>query len=334
MIRVGVMRGGPSREYEVSLATGANVLSHLRSDDFKDKYSAIDIFIDKDGAWHVGGRPVSIEDISKKVDVVFNAMHGDFGEDGKVQTLLDQWKIPYTGSRAFPSALGYNKVLAKQEFKKLGIKTPEYLLLVLDEKARAKSPRDLAKEQARFVWSKMAPPWVVKPVASGSSVGVKVCKTFPELEDAVLDCVNDDTDIFIEEMIEGKEATVGVVEGLRGKKLYTLPPIEIRVPKHKKFFDYDAKYSGISEEICPGNFSYSEKEELQRLASLIHEGLNLSHYSRSDFIVHPKKGIYALEVNTLPGLTNESLTPKALYAVGATMPEFLKHIIELALKNK
>jgi D-alanine-D-alanine ligase len=327
------MRGGPSSEYEVSLKTGANVLSHLRSDAFSENYKAIDIFIDKDGAWHVGGKPVTLEHISKNVDVVFNAMHGDYGEDGKVQSLLDQWHIPYTGSKAFPSALGYNKVLAKEQFKKLGIKTPQYLLLMKDEFRENVSPRDLAKEQARFVWSKIAPPWVVKPVASGSSVGVKICKTFPELVDGLFDCINADTDIFIEEMIEGKEATVGVVEGLRGKKIYTLPPIEIRVPKHKKFFDYDAKYSGISEEICPGNFRSDEKEELARLASLIHEGLGLSHYSRSDFIVHPRKGIYALEVNTLPGLTNESLTPKALYAVGATMPEFLKHIINLAINE-
>ncbi|MEK7586229.1 MAG: ATP-grasp domain-containing protein [Patescibacteria group bacterium] len=334
MIRVGVIRGGPSSEYEVSLNTGANVLSHLRGDVLREKYKPVDILIDKDATWHVNGKPITLEHVSNNVDVIFNALHGEFGEDGKVQQMLNQWKIPYTGSGAFASALGYNKAMAKDRFKNLGIKTPESVIITKDSyDVSDKSPEDLAKEQARYVWSKIPPSWVVKPISSGSSVGVKVCKTFPELEDALLSCIIDGVDILVEEMIEGKEATVGVVEGFRGQKTYTLPPIEIRVPKHKTFFDYDAKYSGISEEICPGNFTNDEKEELARLASLIHTGLNLDHYSRSDFIVHPRRGIYALEVNTLPGLTDASLTPKALYAVGATMPEFISHLLTLALNK-
>jgi D-alanine-D-alanine ligase len=254
-----------------------------------------------------------------------------FLTDGKVQQMLEQWKIPYTGSGPFPSAVGYNKVLAKEQFSRLGIKTPQYVLYEPSDIDTGVTVEELAGERARKVWQKFAPPWVVKPASSGSSVGVRVCKTYPELVEALIEATNANISILVEELIEGKEATVGVVEGLRGKNIYTLPPIEIRVPKHKTFFDYDAKYSGISEEICPGNFTSEEKVELEKLASLIHEGLYLSHYSRSDFIVHPRKGIYALEVNTLPGLTNESLTPKALYAVGATLPEFLHHIIGLAL---
>jgi len=138
----------------------------------------------------------------------------------------------------------------------------------------------------------------------------------------------------VEEFIEGKEATVGVIENFRNKNIYTLPPIEIRVPKTNDFFDYEAKYNGQSQEICPGNFSSQEKEELERMASLIHTGLNLSHYSRSDFIIHPQKGIYALEVNTLPGLTNESLFPKSLNAVGSDISEFINHLLKLALSKK
>jgi len=333
MIRVGVIRGGISSEYDVSLNTGVNVLSHLRSDKMNEKYKAIDILIDKDGAWHISGIPTTIEDVSKKVDVIFNALHGDFGEDGKVQQMLEQWSIPYTGSGPFPSAIGYNKVLAKEQFSRLGIKTPQYIIIEPIGEDIDISIEKLAQQKARIVWQKFGAPWVVKPISSGSSFGVKICKTFPELVEAITVGMSENSSLLIEEMIKGKEATVGAIEGFRGKDVYTLPPIEIRVPKHKAFFDYDAKYTGISEEICPGNFTGEEKEELQRLASLIHSGLNLSHYSRSDFIVHPKKGIYALEVNTLPGLTDESLTPKALYAVGSTMPEFLNHILDLALKG-
>jgi D-alanine-D-alanine ligase len=333
MIKVGVIRGGISSEYDVSLNTGGNVLSHLRSDKLNDKYKAIDILIDKEGVWHMNGIPTSMDQILHAVDVVFNALHGDFGEDGKLQQILDQWNIPYTGSGAFASAVGYNKALAKEQFARLGIQTAKHILFPAYQKDFDGPLEEYAEKKAKEVWERLPPPWVVKPLTSGSSMGVHVCKTFPELVRAFSVGVNEKVSVLVEEMIEGKEATVGVVEGFRGQKTYALPPIEIRVPKHKVFFDYDAKYSGVSEEICPGNFTHDEKKELERLATLIHSGLNLDHYSRSDFIVHPKRGIFALEVNTLPGLTDQSLTPKALYAVGATMPEFISHIIELARKR-
>jgi len=332
MIKVGVVRGGISGEYEVSLKTGSNVLSHLRGDKLNQTYKVIDILIDKNGVWHINGKPVSTSDVFHSVDVVFNALHGDFGEDGRVQQMLDQWKIPYTGSGAFASALGYNKVLSKEQFTRLGVKTPNHLIIPQYQEEDG----DLeiyAVRVAKQIHDKLTPPWIVKPLSGGSSVGMKMCRTYPDLINAFLEGVNKDVDVLIEEMIEGKEATVGVVNNFRDKAVYVLPPIEIRIPKSKNFFDYEAKYTGVSEEICPGNFSREEKEELEKLAEIIHTGLNLDHYSRSDFIVHPKKGIYALEVNTLPGLTDESLVPKMLNAVGATVPEFIDHIIKLALKR-
>lgn len=334
MIRVGVIRGGISSEYEVSLNTGANVLAHLRGDKLSDKYKATDILIDRAGLWHINGVPTSMEKVFQSIDVIFNALHGDFGEDGKLQQILDEWKIPYTGSGAFPSAIGYNKALAKEQFARLGINVARHILFPAYLKDMD-GPREIyAQAKAKEVLNLLPPPWIVKPLTSGSSMGVHVCKTFEELVRAFTVGVAEGVSVIVEEMIEGKEATVAVVDDFRGKSFYTLPPIEIRVPKHKAFFDYEAKYTGVSEEICPGNFSSDEKTELERLAALIHSGLNLSHYSRSDFIIHPKRGIFALEVNTLPGLTDESLTPKALYAVGATMPEFIDHILTLARTKK
>lgn len=334
MIKVGVIRGGISGEYEVSLATGAQVLSHLRGDKMKNKYSAVDILIDKNGVWHLNGIPTSIAKLVNKVDVIVNALHGDYGEDGKVQQLLEQWNIPYTGSGPFASAIGYNKFLAKQEFAKLGIKTPKHILFPAYQDDFDGPRERYAEKKAREVWEQMAPPWVVKPLTGGSSLGVHVCKTFQELADAFEESIDQKVSILVEEFINGKEATVGVINNFRGQNVYVLPPIEIRIPKASIFFDNEIKYNGKSQEICPGKFAEKEKRELERLASLIHTGLNLSHYSRSDFIVHPKKGIYALEVNTLPGLTSESLIPKALEAVGSTMPEFLEHIIKLAKERK
>lgn len=332
MIKVGVIRGGISGEYEVSLKTGSNVLSHLRGEKLNKTYKAIDILIDKEGTWHINGKPVAIVDVFHSVDVIFNALHGDFGEDGKVQQILDEWNIPYTGSRAFASALAYNKVLAKEQFALFGVKTPSHILVPKYNKEDGPI-KSYSKNVAKQIHSQIAPPWIVKPLSSGSSVGMKVCKTYPELINAFLDGVNKDVDVLAEEMIEGKEATVGVINHFRDKKLYILPSIEIRLHKSKNFFDFEAKYEGMSEEICPGNFTRKEKDELERLASLIHTGLNLDHYSRSDFIIHPKKGIYALEVNTLPGLTDESLIPKMLKAVGADVPVFIDHIIKLTLSK-
>ncbi len=330
MLKVGVIRGGISTEYEVSLNTGANVLSHLRSGKMKKNYKPIDILIDKNGVWHMRGLPVSMEKVFDSVDIIFNALHGDYGEDGKVQQVLEQWKIPYTGSGPFASAVGYNKALSKERFNSLGIKTPKHMLFPVYQEDFDGSHEEYALNSAKKVLERISPPWIVKPMSGGSSMGMHICKTFDDLIRAFNDGVNQKVAVLVEEFIEGKEATVGVVENFRGKNLYTLPPIEIRVPKNKDFFDFESKYNGQSQEICPGNFTNGEKKELERLASLIHKGLDLRHYSRSDFIVNPRKGIYALEVNTLPGLTDESLMPKALKAVGASVPEFLEHIITLA----
>lgn len=334
MLKIGVVRGGISGEHSVSLSSGAQVLSHLRSGNMANKYSPVDIFIDKDGVWHMDGIPTTLDKVAKRVDVIVNALHGDYGEDGKIQQELELMGIPYTGSGPLSSAIGYNKLLTKQEFTKLGIKTPRHMLFPAYQEDFDGPKSRYAERKAREVWEKMSPPWIVKPLTGGSSMGVHVCKTFESLVNAFKDGMDKDVSVLVEEFIKGKEATVGVIDSFRGQKVYALPPIEIRVPKTSVFFDNEVKYNGKSQEICPGNFTEEEKRELERLASLIHTGLDLSHYSRSDFIVHPKKGIYALEVNTLPGLTGESLMPKALRAVGSDLPEFIEHIIKLAKKKR
>jgi len=333
MIRVGVIRGGISGEYNVSLASGGQVLSHLRSDLMKDDYKAIDIFIDQDGIWHVNGIPVSLDKIKSHVDVIFNALHGDYGEDGNVQKILEDINIPYTGSKSTPSYIGYNKLLAKQEFARLGIKTPRHVLFPVYQEDFDGDKDRYVLDKAHEVLRKLPPPWIVKPLTGGSSMGIHLCKTFDSLVKAIKEGTDSRVSVIVEEFIKGKEATVGVINNFRNQDIYVLPPIEIRVPKTSSFFDNEVKYNGQSQEICPGNFLDEEKRELEKLASLIHNGLDLEHYSRSDFIIHPKKGIYALEVNTLPGLTDESLMPKAINAVGSSLPEFIKHVIDLAIKR-
>lgn len=314
---VGVLRGGPSREHEVSLKSGAAILANLT----EERYAAHDIYIDKSGVWHDRGRPTSPERVLRQLDVALIGLHGEYGEDGEVQKLLERFGVPYAGADSFGSYLAMHKVMAKARAQEEGLLTPafQYIESIAD-----------VDEAARDIIRKFHQPVIVKPVGWGSSVGVSIVGGYAPVHDAILHLFDEGAPgVLVEEFIRGREATAGVVEGLRGEALYSLPTIEI-IPPEDDFFSYDAKYSGKTREVCPGNFSRVATEELQRAAKVMHRALGLRHYSRSDFIVAPK-GIYYLETNTLPGLTTESLLPKSLAAVGVTFPDFLSHLVNLAL---
>ncbi len=324
--KVGVLRGGPSAEYEVSLKTGKSVIDNLSARaDLADKYEVLDIFIDKECVWHYQGAPIKPEKLFKKVDVVFNALHGAYGEDGTVQKLLDYFNMPYTGSTALASAVGMNKVLSKKVFKNYNLKTPLHTTV---------SKKDDLLTEITKLFKTFPMPAVVKPVNGGSSVGTAIARTMTDLETAVADALKYSNQALVEEFIAGKEATCGVVDNFRGEEVYSLLPVEIQKPADSTFFDFHAKYSGQSLEICPGNFTADEKKIIQDMAREAHKALGLRHYSRSDFIIHPRRGIYILETNTLPGLTGESLLPKSLKAVGCSLPDFLDHLLKLALNEK
>ncbi|MCK4918680.1 MAG: D-alanine--D-alanine ligase [Candidatus Pacebacteria bacterium] len=310
--KITVLRGGPSSEYEVSMKTGASILDSLP----EDKYDISDVAITKDNRWFLEGVEKTPVDILKKSDLVFNALHGEYGEDGKLQKLLDTFGVPYTGSKNISSALAMNKILAKKEYKKVDIKTPVHLEIEKDNFSIAE------------IFKTFPMPAVIKPVGLGSSVGVSIIRTGIELDKALQDVFEYSDKAMIEEYIEGKEATCGVVDNFRGEEIYTLLPVEI-IPE-SGFFDYESKYGGGTQEICPGNFSEAEKIEIQKLAKKAHQVLGLRHYSRSDFIISPKRGIYILETNSLPGLTSESLFPKSLKAIGSNLEEFVEHLIDIS----
>ena len=301
----------------MSLKSGAAILSNLSP----ERYHARDIYIDKQGTWHEQGRPIAPERILRQIDVALIGLHGEYGEDGGVQKLLERFGVPYTGADSFSSYLAMHKVMAKTHAKEAGLLTPDFRYIGDSENVEA-----LAQDIIRS----MSQPVVVKPLAWGSSVGVSVVGGYAPVLSAIEALFADGVPgVLVEEHIRGREATAGVVEGLRGEALYALPVIEI-VPPTDDFFSYDAKYSGKSQELCPGRFSRVEAEELARAAKVAHRALGLRHYSRSDFIV-ASHGIYYLETNTLPGLTNESLLPKSLAAVGIPLADFLDHLVNLAL---
>lgn len=321
-IKVGVLRGGPSGEYEVSLKTGANVLQNLL---LSEKYHPKDIFISKGGDWHIDGVSRDPGRILGHVDVVFNALHGEYGEDGRVQQILESYGTPYTGSKTFPSALAMNKALSKKYFKQHGLLTPRFIVI---------RQKDRNPEILKMFWREYPELSVVKPVSAGSSLGVHVATNSDSFISAVEDAFNYSDTVMVEEFIVGREATCGVLDSSIGNEVYALAPIEIINPSSSTFFDYNAKYSDgalAAQEICPGNFTHEESEEIMDLARRAHKVLGLSHYSRSDFMVNPG-GIYILETNTLPGLTSASLFPKALAQAGCSFNDFLDHLLTLALR--
>lgn len=320
-IRVGVLRGGPSSEYDVSLKTGASVLKNL-----PNKYEPEDIFISKEGEWHIDGASHSPEGAFKKVDVVFNALHGEYGEDGQVQKILEYFQVPFTGSKSLASAITMNKVLSKRIYAAYGIPTPDYKTL---------EKNDFSRDTLTQIFEHGPHPSVIKPIGAGSSVGVSIVKKFEDIGLAITRAFKVSPKIIIEQFVEGKEATCGVVDNFRGQDSYSLTPIEILPPKQNGFYDYDAKYlSNDTEYILPGNFSEEVTKKIKDYSILAHRALGLRHYSRSDFMISPSGEVYILETNTLPGLTDHSLIPKSLAAVGCSLPIFLEHLITLALDGK
>ncbi|MDO8555208.1 MAG: D-alanine--D-alanine ligase, partial [bacterium] len=295
MIKVGVVRGGPSSEYDVSLKTGGEVLKHLPS-----RYKGYDVLVTKDGQWHLNGFSAEPARIFEKIDVFFNALHGEYGEDGRVQQVFESFNAPYTGSEIIPSVLAMKKHRANELFNRAGMRTPRSLVFKRGDLI-FESTEDIASK----VFSSMPPLWVVKPASLGSSVGVSICKSFTELIEGIEKAFSGDSTILVEEFIKGREATCGVLESFRGQYVYAFPPVEI-VPPEEHFFDYEVKYNGSTREICPAGFEHSIKREIENLAKKAHQILGCRHYSRTDFIIS-KRGIYVLEINTLPGLTSQSL---------------------------
>ena len=319
--QVAVLRGGPSSEYDISLQTGKGVLDVLANESCHVR----DIIISRGGDWVVEGFKKTPEQALVGVDIVFIALHGAYGEDGTVQRILDRLGVPYTGSGAYASALAMNKALTKDFLQQHGIKMAKHLKLTRDGTANVRQAVEKVSEL-------FGPEYIVKPVAGGSSLHTQAAHGSLELTKALEEAFLHTDAVLVEERIRGREATVGVLDKYRGIEHYTMPVIEIVPPATADFFAADVKYTGETEEICPGRFSAPERDELLAAAQKVHQVMGLRHYSRSDFIVRPD-GVYFLEVNTLPGLTAASLFPKAIDAVGGTYRELITHLVNLALKD-
>lgn len=306
--RVIVLMGGKSPEHEVSLISGREVVGHLNP----KKYEVFPVVISKDGQkWQLK----NIEEfLMMKADVVFIAMHGQFGEDGTIQGLLELTGVPYTGAGVLASALGMDKPIFRNLIKNNDIKTPDFLVL--------------NNNRIDEIWKRFSLPVVVKPASLGSSVGVSIVHSKSELKEAVDNAFKFDKRIMVEEFISGIEISCGV---LGNENPVALPVIEI-IPK-TEFFDYEAKYvSGKCEEVVPARISDQLTKKVQEIAVKVFKAIGCRGFGRVDMIINNGEP-YVLEINTIPGLTPNSLLPKEAAQAKISYPDLLDLLIKLALEK-
>ena len=317
---VGVLRGGTSGEYNLSLKTGAEIMRALP----EEQYDVHDILIDKEGYWHSRGLRSTPARALTQLDVVLNALHGGIGEDGTVQRILERTGVPYAGSRALAAAGALNKIRARTILQESGVRMPEALAFTLRDSADT-------GEMSRHVFARFGPPYIVKPPNDGAGRGIRTASSVVDLPNALADVLDAYGAALVEEYVRGEEASVGLIEGFRGEELYALPPAHVM--KEGLHLGPEHHESGKLRHLTPSTFSYGQKQTLADTARMAHKALGLMHYSRSDLIV-TRHGVYLLEVNSTPGLYAGASFPHMLEAVGSTVTEFLEHAIQLARSTR
>ena len=309
MLTIAVLYGGSSSEREVSLKSGQAVIEALNP----MKYNVVPLDPSVDLA--------RLVELAPSLDVALIMLHGRGGEDGAIQGMLDLLNVPYQCSGVLGCAIAMNKAISKDIYKYNSIPIADGILL---ERAQEKEVMSLLP--AKIDW-----PVVVKPASEGSSFGVSIVKCENELLSALEKAFALDSQVLIEEFLDGVELTVGV---LGNHDPEPLPVIEI-IPPADTFFDFDAKYvAGKSQEICPARISEGDSKLVRDFAVKAHSILQLRGYSRSDFILTKNKGPIILETNTVPGMTKNSLLPLAARTAGFSFEQLADKLVELALENK
>jgi D-alanine-D-alanine ligase len=295
-LEITVMLGGPSAEREVSLRSGAAVAKALRS-----LGHAVHELDPREEAWV----------LPAGTDVVFLALHGTYGEDGTVQRRLDELGALYTGCDAEASRVAFDKVRTKQRCLEAGVPTARHLVL----------------DSGKIPWPKnWRPPLVVKPVRQGSSVGLQFVDRTEDWGAALAEALKFDSEVLVEEKIIGRETTVGILGG------EALPVVEVR-PKTGSY-DYQNKYTaGRTEYFCPADFDAATTRRIQAAAAGAFRAIGGRDYARVDVMVGADGEPIVLEVNTLPGMTETSLLPKAAAAAGLNYAQLCQRMVELALNR-
>ncbi len=306
---IAIILGGVSAERDVSLASGKNIADCLKA---KFKIKKYDLKYDLKKLFSDCQR--------REIDLVYPLLHGRLGEDGTLQGFLELLQIPYLSSRVLGSALGIDKLAQREILEYHKIRVPEYLAVKKDEKI----------EEGFFVKFCQKSGCVTKPNSQGSSVGVSICKDKLQFKKGIKRVGKFDNIVIIEKYIKGREITGGVWGDAKAK---TLPVVEI-IPK-EKFFDFRAKYDLGTQEIVPAEIPKSTSQKAQKIAIKVYKVLRCSGVCRVDMIWDDKKNkIYVLEINTIPGMTETSLIPKAVKAAGFDLAEFLEKLIMEKIKGQ
>ncbi|HJA50067.1 MAG TPA: D-alanine--D-alanine ligase [Candidatus Fusicatenibacter intestinipullorum] len=305
---VAVVMGGPSAEREVSLNTGAAIANALREYGYTN---VVEIDLDP--------RNFGKQLAESKAEVVFNAVHGLYGEDGRLQTLLEIREMPYTGSGMIASVSCMDKVITKRMLRDAGISTPACLIVNKKESG--------IKEK---IMQRFSLPVVIKPASQGSSIGVEIVKEEKQLDEALANAFKYSRDILVEEFIGGKELTVSMMQ--KDGEVVALPVIHIA--PHSGMYDYHSKYTkGATEYICPADLDEETTKKVQEISKQAYEVLGCSGVARADVMLDEEGNGYVLEINTVPGMTATSLVPKAAAAAGISFPELCNIILQSASVN-
>lgn len=305
---VAVVMGGPSAEREVSLNTGAAIANALREYGYTN---VVEIDLDP--------RNFGKQLAESKAEVVFNAVHGLYGEDGRLQTLLEIREMPYTGSGMIASVSCMDKVITKRMLRDAGISTPACLIVNKKESG--------IKEK---IMQRFSLPVVIKPASQGSSIGVEIVKEENQLDEALANAFKYSRDILVEEFIGGKELTVSMMQ--KDGEVVALPVIHIA--PHSGTYDYHSKYTkGATEYICPADLDEETTKKVQEISKQAYEVLGCSGVARADVMLDEEGNGYVLEINTVPGMTATSLVPKAAAAAGISFTELCNIILQSASVN-
>ncbi len=315
--KVAILRGGDSDEHPISLRSGSQLKNRIEG-----YQNVTDIVVGREGDWTIDGVSYDKRNLVRDFDMVINTMKGGEGENGRLTKYLDTFGVKHNNANAFGSAISYNKHEFKNFLKRHGIKTPVHVLI--DKEG------DL-EVQKRELHHKMFLPAIVKPVSNGSSIGVFLAKTFEEAKTYIDWILKRDRFALVEEYIDGLDVTAMTTKNFRGKELYSFAPVGIDTPT---FINYDQKFNNTHTFFPLNSLSAEQKEMIQDIAKNIHSKLDLDSLATTDFRVHPKRGIFVLETNTIPSFEDGSVYDESLKLVGVQEEELVDHIINLALQKK
>jgi D-alanine-D-alanine ligase len=319
--RIAILRGGPGHERAHSMRSGKAALDVL-----KTEHDVIDIIVDTNGDWYVDGFKVRPEPIIALADGFLNTISGSYGEDGTAQSILERFGAQYAGSRGSAAATSLDKVAAKRAFADAGMKTPVWRAYELPQTGRREYIINLIEE----LFETFPFPAIVKPRRGGLSVGTGVYVSKNDILPALHAAFSMSPEVIVEEYIDGIEATCAVVEGMRGQALYAAPPAKV-VRSPYSVHDFHTKHSDEQFFETPAPLCEKHKREIEDWAKKAHATLGMKDVSRSDFVVHPRRGVYLIETNSVPSYKQGDSFLAAFPAVGASEQEIYNAILRRIL---